>query len=118
MTPDSEHALRAAIDRLTVSLDRRDDLRRSGAGSSATNVFNINAGGIASLLAVAMAALALVMQFSGQQKQLAVDGEQNDDTRELRAGVVRTQDYLNALYRQYPELRPELIHKAKEAPKP
>lgn len=118
MTPENDAALRSAIDRLTAALDNRDALQRRGSGASATNVFNINAGGLASMLALALSALALIMQLSGQQKQLAVDGEQNDDTRELRASVGRNQDYLNALYRQYPELRPELINKAKEAPKP
>ena len=109
------------VDELRRQVDRYEALRTGGDGSrsaNATNVFNINAGGIASIIAVGIAVLALAMQWQGQQKQSSVDAEQNDDTREVRASVGKTQDYLNALYRQYPELRPELIHRMKEEPKP
>lgn len=121
----SEHeggSLRDSVERLTAAIARYESLQDGkpamSRSATATNVFNINAGGIASIIAVGIAVLALAMQWQGQQKQLSVDAEQNDDTREVRANVGKAQDYLNALYRQYPELRPELVLKQQEESKP
>lgn len=106
--------LQSAAERIAAAADA---LRVSAAapppppGGAAT--ININAGGWATILSCGVAVTCLLLQVRGAFAQAGVDAEQDADIRELRAENRRLNDYLSALYRQYPELRPEHLKKGK-----
>lgn len=84
--------------------------RPSGGGSA---IININAGGWATIIACAVAVGCMLLQVRGAFAQASIDTAQSADLRELRSENLRLNDYLSALYRQYPELRPENLNKEK-----
>lgn len=106
--------LQSAAERIAAAADA---LRVSAAapppppGGAAT--ININAGGWATILSCGVAVTCLLLQVRGAFAQSGVDTEQDADIRELRAENRQLNDYLSALYRQYPELRPEHLTKGK-----
>ena len=81
----------------------------NGTGGTANIIFN--AGGWAALLAGAVAIACLILQIQFQFQQQKTDTSQGADIRELRAEQRRADDYRNLLYRNYPELRPEILKK-------
>ncbi len=83
----------------------------SGNSNSGTANIIFNAGGWAALLAGAVAIVCLTLQIQSQFQQQKTDTEQDADIRELRAEQRRDDDYSSLLYRNYPELRPEILKK-------
>lgn len=106
--------LQSAAERIAAAADA---LRVSAAAPPpppcGAATININAGGWATILSCGVAVTCLLLQVRGAFAQSGVDTEQDADIRELRAENRRLNDYLSALYRQYPELRPEHLTKGK-----
>ena len=105
-------SLQSAADRIALAAE---SLRASAAAPRAGNAatININAGGWATIIACAVAVGCMLLQVRGAFAQASIDTAQSADLRELRSENRRLNDYLSALYRQYPELRPENLNKEK-----
>jgi hypothetical protein len=101
-------SLQNAADRIAFAVDA---LRTSATRAGGSAVININAGGWATIVACAVAVGCMLLQVRGAFAQAEIDSTQSADVRELRDENRRLNDYLSALYRQYPELRPEHLKK-------
>lgn len=105
-------SLQNAADRIAAAAESmRASIGTPRAGNAA--IININAGGWATIVACAVAVGCMMLQVRGAFAQAGIDNAQSADIRELRAENRRLNDYLSALYRQYPELRPEHLNKRK-----
>jgi len=76
-----------------------------------TATIAINAGGVASIAACMIAAVCMIVMIALAFQQQKTDTRQDADIRDLRAEQRRADDYRNLLYRNYPELRPEILKK-------
>lgn len=104
-------SLQSAADRIAAAAEALRASPQARQSSAAT--ININAGGWATIIACVVAVCCLLVQIRGAFAQASIDIKQDADIRELRAENRRLNDYLSALYRQYPELRPEHLKKGK-----
>lgn len=101
-------ALTRALERFS---DRADRVLAGNAGGSAT--VHINGGGIATVVACIAACFCVAVLVFGSVWQQSIDARQDADIRDQKREQQRTQDYLNMLWRNYPEMR-ETALKAKE----
>ena len=76
-----------------------------------TATISINAGGIASIASCTIAAVCMIVMIALAFQQQKTDTRQDADIRDQRADQRRADDYRNLLYRNYPELRPEILKK-------
>jgi len=76
-----------------------------------TATIAINAGGVASIAACMIAAVCMIVMIALAFQQQKTDTRQDADIRDQRAEQRRADDYRNLLYRNYPELRPEILKK-------
>jgi hypothetical protein len=88
-------------------IERHREPAPSGSQSGGSATITINAGGWATMLAAAFAAVCFYVASDARSDAAELRAEARDIVRR----VERREDYLNMLWQRYPELRPEELEK-------